>query len=69
MSKQKLITTKEFIKVAIFFIIFYALGSCESYTTENNTQQEISDTIVESEVDTSLWNGFRGIGDQEYTID
>ena len=70
MSKQKLITTKESIKIGIIFTIFYALGSCEtSYTTENNVQQEISDTIVNSEVDTTLWNGWRGIGNPEYKID
>jgi len=69
MSRLKLATTKEWIKFSIIFSIFYTIGSCESYTTENNIPQETSNTIVESELDTALWNGFRGIGDQEYTID
>jgi hypothetical protein len=70
MKKQKLMTTKESIKIGIIFVICYVLGSCEtSYTTENNIQQEISDTIVNFEADTALWNGFRGIGNQEYKMD
>ena len=71
---NKLITTKEFIKVAIFFIIFYVLGSCEeSYEKEetNTTTTVVVDTtITEDDVcDSVPWNGFRGIGNQEYTID
>tara|TARA_R110000782_G_C14576502_1_gene388008 strand:- start:68 stop:283 length:216 start_codon:yes stop_codon:yes gene_type:complete len=71
MEKHKLMTTKEFIKVGIFFVVFFTLGSTEScsYEKENNVQQEISDTIVNSEVDTALWNGWRGIGNQEYRMD
>jgi len=58
---NKLITIKEFIKVAIFFIIFYAIGSCEkSYDTKaetiNTKTEQITKHNIESEHDSVLWN-------------
>jgi len=45
--KPKVMTTKEFIKVSIVFIICYVLGSCDTTEIkENNTVQEIVDTTA-----------------------
>jgi hypothetical protein len=74
MKKQKLMTTKESIKIGIIFVICYTLGSYEeSYEKEETntvTTVVVDTTITELDVcDSNPWNGFRGIGDQEYTID
>ena len=58
---NKLITTKEFIKVVIFFTIFYTIGSCEKpYDTEEATittkTEQITKHNIELEHDSVLWN-------------
>jgi len=59
------------IKSILFFILCYALGNSDfNYTTEKecNTIEVNVDTVI-TKVDTALWNGFRGIGNQEYKMD
>jgi hypothetical protein len=75
MEKQKLMTTKQFIKVGIFFVAFYTLGSYEkTYDTKESPNTHTTEQIVikvnpEILHDSLLWNDFRGLGDQEYILD
>ena len=71
MSKQKLVTTKEFIQLATIFVIGCALCDFDfNYTTEKECNTiEVNVVTVITEVDTALWNGFRGIGNPDYKMD
>tara|TARA_R110000744_G_scaffold58350_1_gene121722 strand:+ start:343 stop:561 length:219 start_codon:yes stop_codon:yes gene_type:complete len=50
MEKHKLMTTKEFIKVGIFFVVFFTLGSTESCSYEKEETNHVTTVVVDTTV-------------------